>query len=91
MCARGAALVGVGPVLMEANYGSETALSLGARPCSEMPAAASNELQVFARAHANVPLCALSQGRRRTTRACDARARRRDGWSRSRLDGSQLR
>jgi len=41
-CARHAALIGVGPCVMEARCASETALSVGARPCSEELAAASN-------------------------------------------------
>ena len=40
-CARLAALVGVGPCPMAAHCASGMALSLGARPCSDMPAAAS--------------------------------------------------
>ena len=41
--ARRAALVGLGPCPIKTDCASETALSLGARPCSDMPAAASNE------------------------------------------------
>ena len=40
-CARRAALPGVGPYPMEAHRASGTAVSLGARPCSDAPAAAS--------------------------------------------------
>ena len=42
-CARRAALVEVGPYLTKPHSASESALSLGAQPCSNMPAAASNE------------------------------------------------
>ena len=60
MLARGAELIGLGPGSIEANYSSETALSLGARPCSDVPAAASNKQQAFARAHMRTRHCALS-------------------------------
>ena len=39
-CARPAALVRVGPYAMEPHCASGTAVSLGARPCSDVPAAA---------------------------------------------------
>ena len=42
-CARPAALVGVGRCSMKAHCASGTAVSLGARPCSDVRAAASNE------------------------------------------------
>ena len=84
-CARRAALVRVGPCSMEAHCASETALSVGARPCSDVPAAASNEQTAFACAHTRSRHHALSLGRRRSTRACDVRALRRAGWSRSML------
>ena len=90
MRARGAALVGVGPAVTEASYSSETSLSFGARPCSDVPAAASNEQPALACAHTPTHLRTYSLGRRRTTRACDACARRRADWTRSWLDRSQL-
>ena len=40
-CGRPAALVGVGPCPIKAHCASGTAVSLGARPCSDMPATAS--------------------------------------------------
>ena len=42
VCARRTALGGIGSCPMEARCASETALSVGAMPCSEEPAAASN-------------------------------------------------
>ena len=72
MRSRGAALVGVGLVLMEVNYSSEATLSLGARPYSDVPAAASNEQPAFACAHTPPHHLTHSLGRRRTTRACSA-------------------
>ena len=42
-CARPAALVRVDPCLIEAHCASGTAVSLGARPCSDVRAPASNE------------------------------------------------
>ena len=55
--------------------------SLGARPCSNVPAAASNEQPAFACAHTQTRHRALSLGRRRSIRACGARAPRRACWS----------
>ena len=75
-CARRAALVGVGPCPMEAHCASETALSLGARPCSDVPAAASNEQLACACAQANAPPRALSLSGGGAARALAACARR---------------
>ena len=66
---------------MEAHCASETALSLDARPRSDVPAAASNEQLSCAYAQAKMRLCALSVGRRRSTRACGVCGPRRVGWS----------
>ena len=91
-CVRPAALVGVGPYPMEAHCASGTALSLGALLCSDVRAAASKRtayLRMCARKkrlHAR----SLSLGRKRSTRACDVRAPRRAGWSRSVPYGSPL-
>ena len=75
-CARRAALVGVGPCPMEAHCASETALSLGARPCSDVPAAASNEQLTCACAQEKAPLRALSLSGGGAARALAACARR---------------
>ena len=90
VCARRAALVGVVLCPVEAHYGSDSVLSLGARPCSDVPVAASNEQPASACAHTPPHHHTHSLGRRRTTHACDARARRRTSWSRSCRDGSEL-
>ena len=70
-----AALVGVEPCPMEAHCASETALSLGARPCSDVPSTASNEQPAFACAHTRTRhwACSLSGGG--AARALAARAR----------------
>ena len=62
---------------------SETSLSLCARPRSDVPPAASNEQPELACAHTQARHRAHSLGRRRSTRACGARALRRAGWIRS--------
>ena len=69
---------------MEAQGASETALSLGARACSDMPAAASTEQLTYACSQHKKRHCAraLSLGRKRSTLACGVRAPRRAGWSR---------
>ena len=85
------ALVGVGPYHMKGDCASETALSLGARPCSDVPAAASIELPAFACAHTLTRHRTLSFGRRRTTHACGACVPRRAGWSRPLSHGRRLR
>ena len=59
-CARCAALVGVGPCPLEAHCASETPLFLGARPCSVVPAAASNKQLSCACAQEKAPPRALS-------------------------------
>ena len=59
-CARRAALAGVGPCPMKAHCSSVTAISLSERPCSDVPAAASNDQLT----------CACAQGKsRHCTRA----------------------
>ena len=78
-CTRRAALVGVVSCPMEAHCASESTLSLGARPCSDVPAVASNEQPAFACAHTRTRQRTLSLGRRRTTRAYGVRALRRAG------------
>ena len=78
-----AALVAVGPHPTLAHCVSETALSLGARPCSDAPAAASNGEPAFACAHTRTRHRAPFLGRRRRICACGARAPRRAYWSRS--------
>ena len=85
-----AALVGVGPYSMEAHRASETALSLGAWPCSDVTVAASNQQTAFACVHSRTRHRTLALGRRRTRRACGACAPRRAGWSRSVPYGSPL-
>ena len=75
----------------EAHCASETALSLAARPCSDVPAGASNEHPAFACAHTRTRHHALSLGRRHSTRACGVRAPRRAGCSRFTPDRSPLR
>ena len=67
---------------MEAYYASVAALVLGARPCFDLPAAASNEQSAFECAHMRTRHRTLSLGRRRSTRACGLRATRCAGWSR---------
>ena len=67
--ARRAAQVGVGPFPMKAHCVIEKALSLSARPCSDVPAAAFREQPSFAWAHTRMRHRALSLGRRRSTRA----------------------
>ena len=76
--ARRASLVGADPRLTEAHCASDTALSLRARPCSDVPAAGSNEQPAFA-AHTRTRHRALSVGRRRRMRTCGACAPRRAG------------
>ena len=76
-CARRAALVGVGPCPLKAHCANETPLSLGARPCSDMPAAASSEQLTCACAQVKKRHCArsLSLSGRSAARALAARAR----------------
>ena len=81
-CARCAAVVEVGPCHINAHSVSEAALSLGARACLDVPAAASDKQPAFACAHARTRHRVLSLGRRRSTRACGVRAPSRNGWSR---------
>ena len=52
-CVRPAALVRVGPYFIEAHCASGTAVSLGARPCSDVRAPASNERVTCACAQVN--------------------------------------
>ena len=67
----------------EGHCTSEKALSFGAKPCSDVPAAASRAASLRVCAHAIAPLRSLSLRRKRITRACGARAPRRAGccWS----------
>ena len=76
---------------LEAHCPIETALSLGARPCSDVPVAASNEEPAFECAHTRTRQHALSLGRRHSTCACGARALRRAGCSWLMVDRSPLR
>ena len=78
-----AVLVAVDSCPMETYCARGTALSLGARPRSDVPAAASNEQPAFAWAHTRTRHRVLSIGRRRTTRGCRVRASRHAGlgWS----------
>ena len=89
--ARRAALVVVGPCPIEGHCTSETASLLR---CKAVLRRASRGLQRAAGlrvcAHAIAPLRSLSLGRRRSTRACGARAPRRAGWSRSMPYGRPL-
>ena len=80
-CARPASLVGADLYPAEAHCASGTALSLGSRPCSDMPAAVSDKQTEFACAHMRSRYRTLSLRRRRSTRDCDVRAPRRAGWS----------
>ena len=85
-CARPAALVGVGSYPMIAYCASGTAVSLGARPCSDVRAASSKRAaDLRACASQNCANCArsLSLRKKRSTRACDVRTPRRAGWSRA--------
>ena len=66
-----------GTCSLEAHCAIETALFLGARTCSDVPAAASDDQPAFACAHTRTRYRALSHGRRRSTRACFVRALRR--------------
>ena len=61
-CARCAAVVEVGSCPMNAYSVSEAALSLGARTCLDVPAAASDEQPAFACAHTRARHCALISG-----------------------------
>ena len=90
-CACLAVLIGVGPCLMEARCASETALSFGAQPSSDVSAAASNTQPAFECAHRRTCHRAISLGMWRSTRACGARAPRRAGWSWCMSYGSPLR
>ena len=68
-CARCAALVRVSLCLMNTHCASFTAISLGARLCSDMPAAASIKQLSCACAQQKTPPRALSLGRKRSARA----------------------
>jgi len=92
-CARPAALVGIGPYPMEAYCTSGTAVSLGARLCSDVRAACSKraaDLRACASQNCANRARSLSLGRKRSTRACDVRAPRRAGWHRPIPYGSLL-
>ena len=78
--ARLAALVGLGPCPMEAHCTSETALFFGARPCSDVPAAASNKQLSFACAQDEAPPRALSLSGGGAARRLVACARRAGCW-----------
>jgi len=88
-CVR-AALVGVGPCPMEAHCASETALSLGARPRSDVPAAVSNKQLSCACAQAiilpSLVLVSLGEAQPGALAMCARRA----GWSRFLPYGSPL-
>ena len=76
---------------MKAYCASGTAMSFCTRPCSDLPATASNEQPAFACAHARTRHRELSLGRWRSTLTCGARAPRRAGWSRPVSFGSPMR
>ena len=88
--ARQAALFGVSPCPSEAHCAVESALSLGARSCTDVPAVASDEQPAFACAHTRTRHGALSLGRRRSMRACGVCAPRRAGWSQPNSNGRPL-
>ena len=75
-CARRAALVGVGRWPMEAHCASETALFVGARPRSDVPAAVSNKQLSCVCAQEKAPPRALSLSRGGASRALVTCARR---------------
>ena len=79
---------------METHCASGTAFSLGARPCSDVQASAS-ERAAYLRTCASQKCVncarALSVGRKPSARASDVRARCRAGWSRSVPYGNPLR
>ena len=72
--ARRAMLVVAIPCPIEGHCTSERALSFGARPCCDVPAAVSRTAGLRVCTHAIATLRSLSLGRRRSTRACRARA-----------------
>ena len=75
-CARHTALIGAGMFSMTTHCVSRTALSLVARSCSDVPAAASNEQSAFACAHTQVRhrVCSLSREMSQHARLRRARA-----------------
>ena len=89
--ARCAALAGVCPRPMKPHCASETALSLGQRPCSGVAAVASNKQQAFACAHTRTRHRVLSRVRWHSTRGCGACALGRADWSRFMPYASSLR
>ena len=85
-CARPAALVAVGLYPTDAYCTSGTAVSLGARPCFGVRAACSKraaDLRACASQNCANRARSFFLGRKRITRACDVRAPRRAGWSRT--------
>ena len=78
------ALVAVVLYPMNAYHATGTAVSLGARPCSDVRAAASKraaDLRACASQNCANRVHSLSLGRKRSTHACDVRTPRRPGWS----------
>ena len=73
--ARCAALIKFDPWSLEANCAIETVLSLGARPCSDVPAADSNVHQTFACAFTRTRQHELSLSGGGVPRALTARVR----------------
>ena len=92
--ARLAALVGIGSYPMKAHCASGTAVSLGARSCSDVRAAASNEQLTCACAQVKAAQTAralsLSRKEAQHARLRRARATRRAGWSQPMSSGSPL-
>ena len=83
MRARRAALVVVALRTVQGHRTGERPLSSGARPCCEVPAAASNIDGLSSGSHASAPLRSLSMVRRRSTHSYEEHARCRAGCSRS--------
>ena len=77
--ARRAAQVGVGPCPLEGHFTSERHLSLGVRPCSDVPNAASNAKQA-PRVAGRRRYCALSFSREEAQHAHLRRARAAPRW-----------
>ena len=71
--ARRTAPIVVASCMMQDHCTGEEPLFIGARPCCDVPAAASEAQPPFSRGeHPSAPLRSLSMGTRRSTRACDA-------------------
>ena len=88
--ARHAALVAVGPYLLQGHCTGEMSLSIAATPCCDVPAAPSRHSRLLRGVHASAPLRSLSLGTRRSTRTCNACAPCCAGCSRCTRDASPL-